>query len=231
MSENRKPITQQDLIAGLTKPVIPIAPTGAIYKESTSSLANKIVDMFVNNFGIIECDHVFMYPVQDKAGRIVDFNLTMYFDTTRGGANSTITRASGPKAASIGNGRADLRGLVGAKLSNGGFNITQTFKEKIGAVAELDNDNRIVIKADPDYNKIACVECNFFKIIGLCLGVSSDDNYDFSIIDCTPFRNSADNLDYNLVLTKEISAQDRRRGRNGINYEYADRRNMRAARR
>ena len=66
MSGTRKPMTQHDLIEGLTKPVIPIAPTGAIYKESTSSLANKIVDMFVNNFGIIECDHVFIYPLMDK---------------------------------------------------------------------------------------------------------------------------------------------------------------------
>ena len=225
--------TPNDLIAGLSKPTIPIAPFGALYRETTTSLANKIVDLLSNNFGIIETDHVFMYPVTDKNNRIVDFDMYIYFNTrnsAKTGRPAGITRITNNKATRGNDGRVDLSGLVGGNFGNGGFRMEDNFKKVIGSLAVLNNDGNIVVQADREHNFIAVIRCDFFKAIGLCLGITSDDNYDFSVIDCQAFRNNAENLDYTIVFTKEISMNNRRRGKDGINYEYADRRNMKSRR-
>lgn len=225
MSEN-KTTTINTLVQGCLQTAIPIAPIGAIYRETTTSIANKVVDMLNNTFGIIEADHVFMYPVSDKTGRIVDFNMVIYFNCANNrGGNYTIRRMNG-KANNYNGGRLDLTGLAGAQMGNGGFEMTPDFKKRIASIACLDDNNNIVVKPDPNHNMVAVIQCDFFKVIALCLGISPDDNYDFSILDCQPFRNNADSLDFTLIFTKEIRTENRRRGKDGINYEYSDRRNM-----
>lgn len=227
----RRPMSEAELINGLTKPTIPINPMGAMFKETTTNLANFVVDMFANTFGITECDHCVMFPIRNKANQIVDFDLYIYFDTKRGGANPTITRISNKgKAQNAGNGKLDLRGFVGAKMTNGGFKMSDEFKAVFGTVSELDDENRIIVQADPHFPQVATIKCDFFKVIEMCLGISPKDNYDFSIIGCDPVNNrNGDSIDYMLTIVKEINMNGNRRGKTGIDYSISDMKKVRNA--
>lgn len=230
----RQPMSEAEMIQGLLKPTIPMSPVFAGFRETTTNLSNFIVDMFVNTFKINECDHCVMFPIRDKANKIVDFELWIYFDTKRGAQSGhpTITRIGNKnKGAQVGNsGKIDLRGYVGAKMCNGGFQLSDEFKTVFGTISELDDDNRIIVQADPHFPQVATIKCDFFKVIELCLGISPKDNYDFSIIGCDPVNSrNGDSIDYMLTIVKEISTNGNRRGKTGIDYSISDMRKVRNA--
>lgn len=230
MNENNKSQsvkTETDLITGLCRPNIPISPTGAIYRETTANIARFVVDMLANSFKIHEADHVFMYPIKDKSNRIVDFNLLIYFDTRRGGNNPNISRVNGNKKQTSDN-RPDLMAIAGTRFSNGGFQLSEHFKKVITPIA-ITQDGNIVVKADPNHSFVGVIECDFFKVIELCLGITSTDNYDFSIIGCDQVRGTNEGLDYFLTFTKEISDNVNRKGRGGIDYSVSDMRTIKNA--
>ena len=230
MNQNNKsqPVkTQADLIQGLYQVSIPINPTGAIYRESTSQLANFIVDMLANTFHLTEADHAFMYPVKDKTGRIVDFQLHISFDTRNGGQNPNISRVTGKNNKQTSGNKPDLMAIAGARFTNGGFRLSDDFKKTMSSIA-ITQDGNIVVNADPAYDFIGVVECDFFKVIGLCLGIKSSDNYDFSIVSCDPVKVAGEvSLDYMLTITKEITDNVSRRGKKGIDYSMSDMRMLR----
>lgn len=225
-----RPLTQQERIEGLDKTNIPLTKSGTYFVETTTNLANKIVDMMVNTYGITECDHVFMHPVKSKDGRVVDFQLYMYFNTNRSRGSQTwsIRRFGGDnkgnRARDLGNGRVDLSGAFGTKTSNGGFELSESFKKTVGAVAVLNDNRQIVVRADKKDRSIGIVECNFFDILAMCLDIKTDDPFDFAIVECTPAsggRNS--DLDYELQIIKHLTKNGQRRGKSGVNYEFRDR--------
>lgn len=232
-NETMRPMTQQEKIAKLQETSIPMDPIGAFFSISTTTLANKIVDMMANSFGIQECDHVFIKPEKSRDGRLNGFGVWMYFDTgrTRGNGNWSIRRqgvsGKGNKARDLGGGRIDLSGAFGAKSFTGGFELSESFKKTIGSITILNDNNQIVVRADAQNKQIAVVELDFFKLISICLGIDTNSPYDYAIVDCLPKNNSKDCLDYELQILKEIRKGDQRRGKSGMNYEFRDRQLMR----
>lgn len=234
-NRNKKPMTPQELLEGITKPNIPIDPFGALYRERSSTLSGMIVDMFVNTFKIVETDHILMYPISDKAGRVRDFGLSIFFDTRRGGQNWGIRKLNtNQKSSHYSAGGADLRGILGNRMSDGGFELSDQFKKVFAPIAEKNDDGNIIIETDPNYNFVGVIRCDFFEVIGLCLGIVPSDNYDFAIVDCKGMNVDSNGLasDYLLTFTKEISLNNaHRRGKNGIDYSRADTRIMKNANR
>lgn len=216
--------TEKDLILGLSRPVIPINPVAAEYRETTSTLCQFIVDMFANSFKIAETDHAFVYPVRNKQNQIVGFNLNLYFNTRGNNQNKNIWRVSGAKAQNN-NGRPDLMALAGARMSDGGFKMSDTFKQIMCPIS-AGGDNKIEVKADINNRDVAVIECDFFAVLAMCLDIKSDDNYDFTILSCDPVRDGQDSLDYLLSFRKEISGNNRK-GKRGYDYADSDRYAMR----
>lgn len=215
------------LVDKLTETAAPMAPVGALFRENTQTLANSVVDWLNNNCKIVEADHVIMYPKYDKQNNIFDFDMYCYFNTKNSANSKTqmISKIYGGKVTRNNVGRANLADLVGQNTITGGFNMTTQFKTIVGSIADLNNDGNLIINADRQYPFIAIIKLDFFKVIGLLLAITDDDNFNFSIYDCKPVTNG-DNMDYSLLIAKYIDINNSsRRGKNGkINYTNSDRR-------
>ena len=217
---------EEDLIAGLRDVSIPMSPSGVLFKETTSSLSNKICDLFARTLNIPECDHVVMIPIEDEKTRsIIDFALVVSFDITRGNQYGNIRKLSGKKQAyNMGGGKQDLRPLAGTRMTNGGYTTSDAFKKAFASLAKKDNDGNIIIRTEETDQRVAVIECDFFKVLEIALGITSDDHYNFAIADCQPINSgNGRSLDYSLLILKEIDdGVSNRRGKSGINYEFAD---------
>lgn len=219
-------------VAGLfeTTVTMPVAFLG--FTDNTKSLGNKIVDMIATTYNIPEIDYVFMGPIMDNTGKVVDFDMTLFFDTSRTrGQKSNISRLSNGNGRGVNrtqNGGFDARGLVCNRMRDGGYTLSDNFTACLGGVAILDEDGNIIVNADEDDARIATVDVDFFKMMAIVLGIPSNSIYDYAIISTTPMNNSKDCIDYNLIIGKEIgSGNNSRRSKSGTNY--ANRARKRAA--
>ena len=215
------------LVDKLTETAIPIAPVGAMFRENTQRMAKFVVDWLNNTCNIVEADHVIMYPKYDKQNNIVDFDMYCYFNTKNSATNKNamITKIYNGKATRNNVGRANLADLIGQNTSTGGFSMTNQFKSLVGSIADLNNDGNIIIRADRQYPFVATIKLDFFKVISLLLGITDEDNFNFTVMSCDPITNGGDNMDYSLLIAKFIDINNsNRRGKNGkINYAYSDR--------
>ena len=212
------------LVDNLNSTAIPITPVGAIFRETTQTLARFVVDWLNNTCKISEADHVLMYPIYDKSNKIVDFDMVCYFNTknSMNSKNRMISKVYSGKATRNNAGRADLASLLGQNTSTGGFNMTNEFKTLVGSIAELNNDGNLIIRADRTYPFVAVIKLDFFKVISLLLGITDEDNYNFSVMNCDPVANN-DSMDYSLLIAKFIDINNNRRGNHGVNYTSSDR--------
>ena len=46
--------------------------------------------------------------------------------------------------------------------------MSNEFKALFGTISELDDDNRIIVQADPHFPQVATIKCDFFKVIEMC---------------------------------------------------------------
>ena len=200
--------------------IVPMNMTGIVIKETTNSLADKIVNMFANEYDIPELEHCLFYPVNDKTGELVDFDAVLYFNTNVGNKVKNIYKM-GTGNGRTSDGRPDLMRLAGSRTANGAFNFNDKFRNAFAGVANTDRDGNIVVKAVPESNNIAILECNFFRLLALCLGVTSHDPYDFTVAECFPMNNGGGH-DFGLVIVKEMLAGNNRRAKSGTNYAALD---------
>ena len=200
---------------------IPMNLTGIIIKDTTNSLADKIVHLFTEEFDIPELEHCLFYPVRDKSGELVDFDAVLYFNTNIGGKMKNIYKV-GTNGGRTNDGRVDLMRLAGSRTANGAFNVNDKFRKAFASVANTDRDGNIVIKAINDTPHIATVECSFFRLMALCLGISSNDPFDFTIAECYPLNNNGGSPDFGLVIVKEMITGNRRHTKSGTNYAALD---------
>lgn len=200
---------------------IPMSLTGIVMKDTTSSLADKIVNLFVNEFDIPELEHCLFYPVKDKTGELVDFDAVLYFNTNIGNKMKNIYKV-GSNGSRTNDGRVDLMRLAGSRTASGAFNINDKFRSTFANVAQTDRDGNIIIKAIPDSPHIAIVECSFFRLLALCFGISSSDPYDFTVAECFPLNNNSGSPDFGLVIIKEMITGQSRRAKSGTNYAALD---------
>lgn len=240
MNENRNEtvqITVPKAVAGLFDTAVTLPITFLGFTDNTKALGNKIVDMIANTYNIPEIDYVYMGPIIDNAGKVVDFDMTLYFDTSRTRSQkANISRLGGNGRKGINrmaNGGIDGRSLVCNRLRNGGYELSDTFISCLGGVAVLDDDGNIIVNADEDDPRIATVDVDFFKMMAIVLGIPANSIYDFAIISTTPMNNSKDCIDYNLIIGKEIGSGNgvRRSGKSGTNYANRARKKAAANRR
>ena len=199
---------------------IPMSLTGIVMKDTTSALADKIVNLFVSEFDIPELEHCLFYPVKDKNGEIIDFDAVLYFNTNIGNKVKNIYKV-GTNGGRTNDGRVDLMRLAGSRTASGAFNINDKFRSTFASVAQTDRDGNIVIKAVSETPHVAIVECNFFRLLALCFGISSNDPYDFTVAECVPINGNGA-PDFGLVIVKEMITGHNRRVKSGTNYAALD---------
>ena len=223
---NRNQFDTQELVNGLNHTNVPLTLKGTIWGDTTPKLATKVTNIISEDFGIPEIDQVFIYPERDKRGEFSDFNVIAYFICDQNG-NGHIRRI-GTKSGSnrTGRGNVDLRTVVPNRLSTGGFQMSDHFKSKIGAIAQLTDNGDIIVKADKD-KRIAIVSLDFWKVMALVMDVDSDSPYDFTMTDCQPLNAKSDCMDFAIEVTKTI---ERRNGgknrRSNIDYSARNRQAM-----
>ena len=200
---------------------IPMNLTGIVIKDTTNSLADKIVNLFVSEFDIPELEHCLFYPVRDKNGELIDFDAVLYFNTNIGGKLKNIYKV-GSNGGRTNDGRVDLMSLAGSRTANGAFNINDKFRKAFATVANTDRDGNIIIKAVADAPHIATVECSFFRLMALCMGIGSNDPFDFTVAECYPLNNNGGSPDFGLVIVKEMVSGHGRRAKSGTNYSALD---------
>ena len=225
--------TKLSQIDRLVKPVIPVDPIGAIYRITTTKLADHAVDLINNTLGIEELDHIFISPEFDENGKIADFIAAAGFNTSRNTKEWSIRRLGKSSAGNNNSkdGRIDLLPFLGSRTSTGGFEMSGRFKEVFGAIAETNNNGDITVKAGERDPRMAIVDLDFFKLVGLCFGVQQKDNFDFSIEQCRAVRNESSNTEYVLEVKKYISHNNSSRGKSGMDYTAMDQQYRRKANR
>lgn len=219
---NRNGFTKEEVIHNLTDLAIEMSLSGIILSMDTPSLANNLVNLIDESYGITEIDHIYIYPKYEK-GIISDFGVVMYFAAGRNGEGN-ISRNSARSNNRNNNNDIDLTQFVSNKMTTGGFSTTQNFKSKIAPLSELDRDGNLVIRADKDRPEIAMIDGDFFKLMSLALKIGNNDPYDFQIVSCDPLNNKKDCVDYRLQIIKEVVPTKKKSKRNNsINYDYRDR--------
>jgi hypothetical protein len=201
--------------------IVPMNMTGIVVKETTSSLADKIVNLFASEYDIPELEHCLFYPQYDKTGDLVDFDAVLYFNTNIGNKNKNIYKM-GAYNGRTNDGRVDLMRLAGSRTSNGAFNFNDKFRSAFASVAHTDRDGNMIVKAVPESGHIAILECNFFRLVALCLGITSGDPFDFTIAECFALNNGNGSPDFGLVIVKEMLVGSSRRAKSGTNYAALD---------
>lgn len=229
---NRNQFDPQSAIESLMETNIPLNIKGSLWTITTPKLQKEITDMIADTMSIPEIDQVFLWPVRGKSGQVEDFNMIAYFVCDQNG-NGNITRLtqSRPGVSRNSKGNVSLMGAVYNKAQDGNYRISDHFKKKIGAIAILDDDDNIIVKADPDGDKrVAVVELDFWKVLSMVLAIDPDSNLDFEITDCQPCNNSNNCMDFILEIKKTITAAKKRSKKN-INYESRNRRFFNGGRR
>lgn len=225
-NNNRNPFDTKDLVTGLNKTNVPMTLKGTIWADTTPKLAAKLASIISDDFGIPEIDQVFMYPEYNKQGTVIDFGVIAYFLCDQNG-NGNIRRI-GTKQGSrrTERGSIDLRSAVPNRLSTGGFQMSDHFKSKIGAIAQLTENDDIVVKSDKD-KRIAIVSLDFWKVMALIMDVDSDSPYDFTITDCKPLNAKNDCMDFAIEVIKTIEKSNGGKNRrSNIDYSARNRQAM-----
>ena len=203
----RNQFDPKELVAGLNHTNAPLTLEGTLWSDTTPKLASKVANIISEDFGIREIDQVFIYPERNKRGDVEDFGVVAYFMCDQNGDGGNIKRLGGstkPGANRTNRGSTDLRCFVSPKLSTGGFQLSDHFKSKIGAIAQLTDDGNIVIKADNRDKRIAMVSLDFWKVMSLVMDIDSESPYDFTIIECNPLNTKSDCMDFAIKVIKSI---------------------------
>lgn len=224
---NKDKFSPENILKDLTYTSIQLPIAGVEYIDTTDSIANKVVDM-IDAMGIHEIDHCLINPARDRnTNELIGFDVVLYFNTRKGNPNNrTIYRVGVDDNRRDGN-RVNLMSIIGSRTTNGNFDITSEFKKAIAPFANLDNNGNIVIMGTDMNPDIAVIECKFFDLMTVALGIESNDCYDYTIADCTPVNNRNDCINYRLVIIKEVIPEaNRRRNKSGINYDVMDRKRI-----
>lgn len=221
--------TKEGVLEGLVTTSVPMKMVGVEYVETTDSLSAKIVDMIDTSYGISEIDHCFMYPLKNREGQVVDFEVKLYFNTEKPCKEKNLTRIGGSSDRAQGGG-VNLMQYVTSRGASGAFSPSNNFKKVMSAIAKLKDGNNIIIEEEPHNKNIAIVRADFFKLVGMLLNVRHNDPFNFVVADCQPTTNRDDCINFRLVIVKEIMPEDRRRNnRSGINYDALDRKSFQSS--
>jgi hypothetical protein len=218
----------EQLIAGLTETGIPMNQLLAGFRETSTSLTKKIIDLIQNTFGIAEIDNVVIVPEVRRGGNdLCDIKCAAYFNTSLRDINTrNITRVG--KGNSLGNGDGRINAVIASGRqydgASGDFNVTDDFKKQMLPIAADTDGNKLKLKAVPSNKNIAYLELDFMAVIGAALSIGPKDPYDFSILSCEVLKNgnNRDELpEYQLIIVKFIDTNSSRRGHHkssSVNY-------------
>ena len=82
-----------------------------------------------------------------------------------------------------------------------------------------------LFKAAPGHPNVAVLELDFNSLVCLGLGIKSEDNYDYAILQVLPIPNTHN---YTLVMTKFIATNGYRTGKHSkVNYARIEQENFR----
>lgn len=210
----------QKLVEGL-KPIVGIPTSGMIFKDNTDHLATKIVEEISTRFNIPELDNIMFTPRLAKSDVGAAEIVTMAFFTTNGGGNGNIYYRGGKNGKNnrSQNGRFNMVNVAGvAAGGTGPFATSDEFRKVFMPLCKTNEKGNPIfnIKSVQGMNGLAQIELDFNAVMCLALGVTPNDQYDFSVMNITPIPNTNN---YNITLAKFIAGGGVKKGRNGeVNY-------------
>lgn len=215
---NQNQFDPRSLLDGLDKIAVPQNKVGNLYREKTSKLQGLFEDLIANTYGIQEIDHVFIAPKLNRDGSLANIYCRAYFNT-RDVTNGDIVRTG--IGAPNGKRMTVVQMLGGAASGSGDFELSDKFKSVFAPLALSEDNNKLIVHAVPGSKDYACLDIDFFAMMSLALGISSNDPYDFSIITAKPLGGD----DFLLLYSKFIEVGSGKRGRHKgrqINYKELD---------
>lgn len=219
MAENRTNESYaQKLVEGLDT-VVAIPTCGKIYKDNTDHLATKIVEEISTRFNIPELDNIMFTPRLSKTDVGAAEIVTMAFFTTKDASGNIYYRGGKNKNNRTQSGRVSMVNVAGvAAGGTGPFGTSENFRRTFIPLCKTNEKGNPIfnIKTVQNTNGLAQIELDFNAVMCLALGVSPNDQYDFSVMNVCPIPNTNN---YNITLAKFISGGGVKKGRSGeVNY-------------
>lgn len=209
----------QELIKGLQETAVPLNQSGIEFTERTSSLQSKAEDMIANTWGIQEIDHLYILPIFDKNGDLVDMLARVYFNT-KDVQDGDIVRVGYGKPSN--NGKPNVLDYVGGgTTSSGDFRTSDKFKRTFAALA-LSDDDRLHVKSIKENPYVAVLDLDINALMQTILQIDANAPYNFKFLGAARLGGE----DYNVLISKHIDLGSGKRGRhrgNRMNYAELDR--------
>lgn len=218
----------KNLVEGLA-PAIEVSQVGSVFQDTTQGLAAKIADEFRTTYGIAELDNVIITPrlAKNSVG-IADVMVKFYFNTkeVQGQGEQNIFYRGKGKNQNAGGGRINMISSSGS-TGSGQYGTSDKFKKIFTPICKVNDQGKAImaIKSVPQAQNIAELEVDFNSVLCIVLGITSDDSYDFAILNWTPIPNTSN---FSVMVMKYIVAGGGRKGKNsGINYARIEQESLR----
>ena len=223
-TKNPNPYDPANVVTGLRTTSVPLNDYGHMWKETCTSLQEKIVNrVFVEDLQLPEIDRVLIYPVIERDRTVSDILCFAYFDTASKDAKH-ITRKS--SQISTVPGRQTVMDSDPVRY-DGDFNKDDHFIAMIAPLTDLDENGDIIVKSAQADPSMAIVELNFWLVGALLLHIMEDDPYNFTVLHVEQTgvrRKDNDKLEDSVIcLAKYIDYGNRRsksRSNNGRRIDY-----------
>ena len=208
----------ENLIEGCSKTAATLNQTGVVYLETTTQLADKLVDIIDSTFGITEIGRVFINIDADPdTKKINGASVLLCFDPTGG---QHIVKYGGRNRSHV----RTVYDIIPYAAQSGNYQLSDHFKKVIGAL--LPNNaydaDEFPIFEHPENNRVACVEVDIDAVMCLLLDIKPNSPYACNLMYATQ-TDVCDGLEeYAVIFSKFIDISGRRRKNKRNNVNYAD---------
>lgn len=223
------PYDPEELKKGLAQaPLVPMDYVGPMWRTTCSALGANIVDFFHERFGIQTMVSCRVIPeINRRDGVVTDIRCDASFD-----ASTTVTDDSGKSVSAEiwlnGSGNTGTRTILQYKqqrTASGKFGTNDLFKKTFGQLAmEYDDDDNIIIREAPaemvkkDHRlaNYAFLALDFFAIMNIVLGITSNSPFDFNVDFNHSQRQIDGHEDCKMIITKFVGKKKNR------NFKYSN---------
>lgn len=218
----QNPFNPVQLVKGLSETLVALPKNGVQFRATCDQLATAMEKLYQDVLKFPELEHVWIYPEFDRGEKINYMHTIFCFNTTV--ENSSITKNGDPN----GSGIKTILDYAPSKCASGEFSVSKKFTEYMSAVAILDNNGNIPIRAVPNNRNIAAVEVDFMQVMALCLNIDEDQPYNFTVLTVDPGSRGENGYDNAIVTILKYIDNGRRyrrtkSGHKGVDYRAIDR--------
>ncbi len=195
-------------------PLIPMTLIGKIYATTTDEMGKALVERFRDNLHITEVDNVMFMPALSRSGAgLSDLAVKVYFMTQNG--KNVYYRGKGNNQGP--NGRINMISVAGGSYNSTGlYGRSKEFDDTFKPLCKLSDNGKPImnIKSEQHNRGLASLELDWQKVMMMVMGVTPDDQFNFTIIHVTPIANTNN---FNVMVAK-VAANKTQSGKSGADY-------------